>query len=573
MTSLRSDVFRRLSIVEFVDSESEELTKSTQALVLHGNDMYLSRYWNLKCEFESWLSQRLSLKIDIVDSYKKELGSKLKSVFKLSQSNEGQDLNWQAIAAAHALLQNTTFIAGGPGTGKTTTAASLLYLLDQSVRLRFGRPAKARLLAPTGKAAVRLADSIRAQINRIEIEQGGVNDNLPQLSIVLPENGETIHRFLIEHRALPSQKNINRVSAESLFLGKEATIETDADILIVDESSMIDLALMVALIKTISTKTQLIFMGDPYQLPPVEPGEVFAEQVRRFEKTPYRTRFVEELSALTAYDAACFDSTEDGYSFDKPLCYLRKTYRFEGDLKLAAEQINSGDFAEFRRIFKAGLDKEHQDKMVRWTSLCGLEDQRALIEKQVLEAYQDYFLAVKAKAGLEELEQTFSQFQLLCSTHEGEQGVAEINDLIEESILQALGFDSIYDSANFLYHGKAILITKNHADLGVFNGDVGFVLQNESSNSFRVVVPQGGGDNIVVSPIRLKSWLPAYAMTVHKSQGSEYQHVGLLLADYAKELLSRPLVYTGLTRAKQSCKIWATEEALIKAFINEREGG
>jgi ATP-dependent exoDNAse (exonuclease V) alpha subunit len=176
---------------------------------------------------------------------------------------------------------------------------------------------------------------------------------------------------------------------------------------------------------------------------------------------------------------------------------------------------------------------------------------------------------VRAKVSVRDLDEAFNRFQLLCSTHEGAQGVAAINVFIEQNLLAGLGYRDIYDPAAFLYHGKAILVTKNHTDLGVFNGDIGYVMKSESSDGkFCVVFPQGEGKQVVVSPLRLKSWQPAYAMTVHKSQGSEYQNVGLLLASYAKELLSRPLVYTGLTRAKQRCDIWATSDALERAFMH-----
>lgn len=558
---------KKLSIVDVNDHNDAKLQTSASPLVVHGHDIYLCRYWNLKCEFEGWLSERLAHENELDEGLMRDLGAKLQSVFKLNHPESPTEINWQGVAAAHALLQNTTFIAGGPGTGKTTTAASLLYLIDQSTRLRLDRSAKVRLLAPTGKAAVRLADSISTQLKRIEAEQDDTNDQTLALSSVLPDNGETIHRFLIDHKALPSQKRPNQLNAESLFLGKEATIKTDADILIIDESSMIDLALMVSLIKTVSLDTQIIFMGDPYQLPPVEPGEVFAQQVRRFEYTPYSTSFVEKLAVLTSYEREAFGLNDQNANMDKPLCYLRKTYRFCGDLKLAADQINAGNFAEFSCAFKETNDSVQQGKEVRWFSHNEAEANNKVIQ-QILSAYQEYFEAVKAKASVSELDKAFSQFQLLCSTHEGEQGVAAINTLIEQNLLASLGYNDIYDPANFLYHGKAILITKNHAELGVFNGDIGFVCRDDNSGSFRVVVPQGAGEDIIVSPLRLKAWLPAYAMTVHKSQGSEYKNVGLLLADYAKELLSRPLVYTGLTRAKECCDIWATEEALGRAFLS-----
>lgn len=562
--------------------------QSVKPLVVSGDKLYLTRYWNLQCEFEAWLAKRVSSESlsdeALSESQLDRLSQCLKSMFALNGVDSDEKPDWQAVAAAHALLQKTTLIAGGPGTGKTTTAASLLHLVDQSFRLRLGRPAKVRLLAPTGKAAIRLADSIAFQLKRIETEQAVLegSDMLP-LSACLPANGETIHRFLIDHKALPSQHSYSeKLNAESLFSGRSEIALTEADILIVDESSMIDLALMHALIKTVPDTTQVIFMGDPYQLPPVEPGEVFSETVRRFEDMSYSSEFADRLASLTGYESGVFltpavDKKVASEGINQALCYLRKTYRFGGELKRAAEQINAGNFIGFRNDFCISRHLDSNNKQVRWFDYQEGENQAEMNTQQVhhsiTAAYQSYFEAVQKQADIAALNSAFADFQLLCSTHEGEQGVIAMNNYIERSLLAMLPghYSANVDTGSFLYHGKAILITKNHADLGVFNGDIGFVVARNdepgSTGKFQVEVPQGSGESIIVSPKRLKAWQPAYAMTVHKSQGSEYQRVGILLADYAKELLSRSLLYTGLTRAKQRCDIWADTQALEKAFL------
>lgn len=574
-----------LSVVANESSLNSEmaLVKTVKPLVLFDGKLHLSRFWNLQVEFSSWLERRIKISTALGQSEISTLSVQLKNLFRLTAETSNDQLDWQAISAAHALLQRTTFIAGGPGTGKTTTAASLLFLLDQSMRMQKGRTAKVSLLAPTGKAAVRLADSIKFQIKRIESEQlSGKQDGL-YLSEVLPDYGETIHRYLNAHQALPSQHaGTENLTAESLLLGKRAARQTSADILIVDESSMIDLALMVALISTVPDLTQVIFMGDPYQLPPVEPGEVFANCVQRFSRDSYSAAFAQGISSLTGYDPHRLAPKDGKASLDNsagisvPLCYLRKTYRFGGDLKQASGLINAGRFSEFKTRFRVKNIVETRDRDVVWLEMIqgGDEAEQAALSKQVTESYQTYFDLVKENAGLDQLNKKFAEFQLLCSTHEGEHGVTAMNNLIESSLIEShpdLKLGAI-DPATFLYHGKAILITKNHTDLGVFNGDIGFVIREKQSaaagNKFTVMVPQGSGNAIQVSPKRLKAWQPAYAMTVHKSQGSEYQHVGLLLADYAKELLSRSLLYTGLTRAKQGCVIWAHNDALERAFLS-----
>jgi len=117
-----------------------------------------------------------------------------------------------------------------------------------------------------------------------------------------------------------------------------------------------------------------------------------------------------------------------------------------------------------------------------------------------------------------------------------------------------------------LYHGKAILVMRNHPHLGIYNGDIRIVIEDEKTGNLNVHFPVASHDPLIIPPARIKEWQTAYAMTVHKSQGSEYQNVGVVLADYAKELLSRALLYTALTRSKERCDIWENSEALNRAF-------
>jgi len=161
--------------------------------------------------------------------------------------------------------------------------------------------------------------------------------------------------------------------------------------------------------------------------------------------------------------------------------------------------------------------------------------------------------------------EAFDRFQLLCSTHEGPLGVLKMNELIEHQFVFQNDPHKRYGSG--FYHGKAILVTRNHPHLGVFNGDVGFAIASiKNPNSWNIHFPIQNQAALMVAPGRLREWQPAYAMTVHKSQGSEYQHVGIVLADYAKEVLSKALLYTALTRSKLSCDIWAGNDTLEKAF-------
>jgi len=556
--------------------ESEQAETLTP-LILWQDRLYLARYWRLHQKLEQWLYLQSMTGYQLDEQYLPALSGQLQSVFQIDKQNlSNQELNWQAISAAHTLLQNFSLITGGPGTGKTTTAASLLHLLMQRHKLTVADNTRlcVRLLAPTGKAAIKLADSIRQHL--LAIEARLLNSDLKSLrmSDCLPDSGETIHRFLYEQGALRDSLNQSTpFSTEAVLLGETESRKTQVDIIVIDEASMIDLALMVELIEVIPENAQVIMLGDHYQLPAVEPGQVFQGCVERYADASFTPAFSEHLSQLSGFDAQrlCNESVVSGIGESQaaefhPLCQLRKTYRFGGELKIAAEQIKQGHSHAFKKQFY--MDEQGRLQAVRWHAssdlINGPFDSTAIIS-----AYGDYFECIKnqasSSASLSSMVSAFEKFQLLCSTHEGPQGVIQMNALIEDQF--------IYRDAPHLrfglgfYHGKAILVTRNHPHLGVFNGDIGFVMASkENPNNWQIHFPLPNDEALVVAPGRLREWQPAYAMTVHKSQGSEYQHVGIVLAAYAKELLSRALLYTALTRSKLTCDIWAGAEALEEAF-------
>ncbi|MFV1872523.1 MAG: exodeoxyribonuclease V subunit alpha [Oleiphilus sp.] len=563
----------------------EEPASNKSALVLWQKRLYLAKYWLLHQRFEGWLQSRQAQLQQLDEATLAPLSVELKRLFQLDSANI-DEINWQAVAAAHTLIKPLCMITGGPGTGKTTTAASLLYLQMYKRKLvnqasenkglaSSNKSLQIRLLAPTGKAAVKLADSIRFQLQQIESRLIEHQEPEERLSNCLPETGETIHRFLYERGGLQdSFSGFKAFRTDSLLQGRQLSEDGVAadlsqqalDIIIVDESSMIDLALMVELISLIPSHTQVILLGDHFQLPAVDPGQVFTDCIHRFAHATDKPEHLGVLSRLTAYpekyltqfDTPKPDEASIGYH---PLCYLRKTYRFDGDLKTAADQIKAGEFAAFKARFYAESDQAEQRQAVCWFDLAA-DHQAAL--KQMTQPYDAYFKLVSERAVLSDLVSVFEQYQLLCSTLEGPLGVHFFNQYIEQRYANWC-FPQGKAYGEF-YHGKAILVTRNHPHLGIYNGDIGFVVQEANSDNFNVCFPVKNQQAIMVPPARIKQWQTAYAMTVHKSQGSEYEHVGVVLPGYAKELLSRAMLYTALTRSKQRCAVWSERAALEKVF-------
>ena len=566
----------------------EELFSHQAPLILCENKLYLSKYWFLHQSFEAWLQSRSDYVERLENSLLDDLAETLNKVFPKESAesvNNVQEVNWQAVSAAHTLLNPFSLITGGPGTGKTTTAASLLFLLmdKQQRQASVQTSLHVRLLAPTGKAAVKLADSIRHQLKRIEMRVLGNDLTRLRMSDCLPETGETVHRFLYEMGGLrdsfqrPKRFNGDEVlirRSEQNSQGQVSAISSSKkplDVVIVDESSMMDLALMVELVSLMPPTTQLILLGDHYQLPAVDPGQVFTECVQRFSGYQQSSSELASLCRLTGYSKEQLTEFEQvhgsTHSLNKnslnfqPLCVLRKTFRFDGELKIAADLIKAGELDGFKKRFWCASELYNQGSTVTWydAELSELPDYANMVN-----AYSGYFNLVANEASLIDLARQFERFQILCSTLEGPLGVHFINTYIEQR----------FNSACFpngkivgeLYHGKAILVTRNHPHLGIYNGDIGFVIKDESSDNLNVHFPITNQNSIIVPPARIKEWQSAYAMTVHKSQGSEYEQVGVVLADYAKELLSRALLYTALTRSQKRCDIWVGDEALNTAF-------
>jgi len=417
----------------------DQLVGNQSPLVLFQDKLYLAKYWSLHQSFEAWLQSRADYVEQLDKDLLANLSSTLKKVFTTGDPQQEDEVNWQAVSAANTLINPFSLITGGPGTGKTTTAASLLFMLmhkrqqqvadslksELSEKISEKPPEKlhVRLLAPTGKAAVKLADSIRHQLKQIETRVLGNDLTALRMSDCLPETGETVHRFLYEMGGLrDSFQRPKRFKGEEVLI-KRSQVDVQKskkplDVVIVDESSMMDLALMVELVSLIPPTTQLILLGDHYQLPAVDPGQVFTECVQRFSKQKQSAAEISSLSALTGYskiELTKFEQTsfiESDLGF-QPLCSLRKTYRFAGDLKTAADQIKAGESHAFKKQFWNESEHYKLESAVTWYDL-GLTE--AINYSAMVKAYAGYFELVAKGASLNELVEQFESYQILCST-------------------------------------------------------------------------------------------------------------------------------------------------------------
>lgn len=398
----------------------------------------------------------------------------------------------QCRAARQALCGALSVIAGGPGTGKTTTVLRLLAVLLASSP----KALKVALAAPTGKAAQRVSESLRTN-------KGSISDLLIRAAI--PETAQTLHRLLGYN---PDTGQIRHHAANPL----------DLDVLIVDEASMIDLGLMARLLAALPPQARLILLGDPDQLPSVEAGAVFAD-----------------LCGLAGGPVA------------ERVARLTESHRFtaESGIGRLARAVNDGDLPGVHDL----LAETQRD--LAWHESWN----EAELARFLAEAYAPYRRAIANRAPINEVFAAFNAFRILCSRHAGPSGVARLNQLAQQVL---------FGHGQEWYAGRPLLIGRNDYSLGVFNGDVGIVLAGQ--NGFEVWFETESDGFRSLSPARLPAYETAFAMTVHKSQGGEFDAVMLLLPDEGGQGETRNLVYTAITRARKRMTLWAREEALLAAI-------
>ncbi len=491
-------------------------------VVLSEENLYLHRMWQYECRVAEFFSRHQQVSAD---------AEKLRPVLDtLFGTEEPED--WQKIAAAVAVSSRTAVISGGPGTGKTTTVARILAALVQSA----AEPLLIELAAPTGKAAARLTESLGEAIAQLDLTD--------TQRAMMPDQAKTLHRLL---GAQPDSRRLRHHQKNPLM----------SDVLIVDEASMVDLPMMAALIDALPENAMLILLGDKDQLASVEAGAVLGDICRFAESgyTPQRRQALEVMTGCVLPDK----SPAHPVNVQDHLCLLRKSFRFDAGSGIGqlATAVNNGDVRETMAV----LGGQRPD--VRYVPLEN-EDGYAQVLTDTMKAYLPFLSLVKQHADPAAVLDAFSQFRLLCALREGPFGVEGLNERIERLLHQQGHIRRPLIYRHRAYHGKPVMISRNDSPLGLFNGDIGIMLTDEN-HELRVYFRLPDGTIRSIRPSRLPAHETAYVMTVHKSQGSEFAHTALVLPVQPSPLVSRELLYTALTRAKQFLTIYSREECVKRA--------
>lgn len=487
--------------------------------------LYLGRYW----WYEQQVADALLTRAEAIETAAVDRDGLRDSLQHMFLESDGET-DWQRVAAAMAVLRRFAVISGGPGTGKTRTVTSILALLLEQAG---EQPLRIALTAPTGKAAARLTESIRQAKPTI-----ACNEEVRQR---IPEEATTIHRLI-------------GVRPGRLEPKYHAENPLPIDLLVVDEASMIDLPLMARLLAALPEHAPLILLGDKDQLASVEAGSVFADISGANAGGDYSAEFLEQLKDVTGQ---ALPLKGEGTGFGDSVALLRKSYRFTGEKGIGplARAINAGDSEEAIALLNAGQDG---------VSVKTVAD--SAVHAQLVEQVESAFVSSFASASPREALERFNAFRILCAVRRGPMGVEPINQVVED-ILRARG---LIRSKGEHYPGRPIMVTRNDPGLGLFNGDVGILWPDpEAGGALRAwfILPDDSVKRVL--PSRLPEHETAYAMTVHKSQGSEFERVLMLLPFEVNPVLTRELLYTGITRAKREVEVWGSAE-IVTHCIHRR---
>jgi exodeoxyribonuclease V alpha subunit len=535
-------------------------------LVVMQGRLYFSRYWFYQQQVFYSISARLTEQKTTVNN---ELSATLQVLFPETDTARP---NWQMLAAANACLNRFSVITGGPGTGKTTTVTRLLAaLISQQPNLRIA------LAAPTGKAAARLIESILAAKAKLA-------QTFP-LAEKIPITSFTLHRLLGW-----------RPSGYSYHHKKTLPY----DLVIIDEASMVDLPMMSQLMEALGENTRLILLGDKDQLASVEAGSVLGDlcdsgvMVNGYHAHGLEGERAKQLETLCGFPQDYLTPYVDANAplMANSLTQLRVSHRFTSDSGIGklATALNAGQLRQVQQSFQqyedinfyANLAAPYSKETANET-----RDAEYAWQQQVINGYSHYLNAIEQNASPYDVLQLFNEFQLLCALRQGSSGLHALNERVQK-LLQSRGLLSIDSSAasmeqNRWYVGRPVMISRNDYELNLFNGDIGIAMMvagqygRQELRVCFVAADSSAKPDVSISnvrqllPTRLPDHETAFAMTVHKSQGSEFSDVALVLPEKHSPVISRELIYTAITRAKKSFSLYANDEVLAAGVNSQIE--
>ena len=585
------------SVKDAVDSCSELIGRSDQdslPLIYDLGRLYIRRnycYEKAIADYVGRAGSDCSTLVNISDETCTEIRSMLDALFGAEREKTSDSrINMQKLAAAMAAVSHFCIITGGPGTGKTTTVARLLLILQNLY------PSRSRIMlcAPTGKAAGRMTASIRSQFTEdSELYKLALNiipdsDKRERIIASICKTAVTVDKLLgsIPHKAQKIHNKNNKL---------------DCDILIVDEVSMVDASNFAKLCDCIRDETKVIMLGDKDQLASVEAGAVLNDLCHELdehssERNEEKLRVLSEVSGYSVSELKNARLTD--YVVQLDYSYRFAKYKGIGAIASAVNEANKDTSAEELlkpfSVYEDELELLPVDGALTYREQLKIIDELCSINscKSISKDYEsfwdalvsahmkgDKFAGISA-ADAENIFKKLDEYRILCANRDGVFGVANINSHLEKiarNRLEALNIQtgSIDDD---WFIGKVVLVTRNNYALKISNGDVGFVAAERKADGtagpLRIWFT-GSSGIFNISPAFLVDYESGYAMTIHKSQGSEYKRVCMLLSGVLNPIMTKELVYTGITRTVSHVTILSDEQVFVSACRKKvaRESG
>jgi exodeoxyribonuclease V alpha subunit len=529
-----------------------------QPIVFENNKLYLRRYYQFEIELSQGINKRLQHKSTSSLEEVSTIVGKLFPSEKITHedvSDKSEVFDWQKIAVANAINKRFTVIAGGPGTGKTYTVTKLLAALIMLAQKTVNdTKLDIALVAPTGKAAQRLSESI---INAVSGFKGLIDDDV---LAILPTQAKTIHRLL---GVIPNSPNFRH----------NVNNQLSCDVLLIDEVSMVDLPMMARIFRALKPDAKVILLGDADQLPSVAVGSVLADIAPRphIGYSDENLAYLSQVCQLSSEQIkASFEINSCAKTHHDFLSFLVKSRRFDGEGgigKLATHVIHGNTLESWQLLEASNKIDPSKNQQPNQLTLVNNE-----LSTWLTPLVHQYYQGISKCTDIAEAFSLLAKFRILCVTRQGEFGVESLNEWVKELLHQH------YNQSQASYHGMPIMISENDYRLGLFNGDIGLLWQTEDGhlmaffeNADKTTTPikeknkkielSLSNSYKILLPSRLPKFDAVYAMTIHKTQGSEFEHVAIVLPKQADhQLLSRELLYTGITRAKQHLTIASNKQ-------------
>ena len=497
--------------------------------------LYLRRYW----QHEQRLAEQLRARVGHCEERFDRATARGSLARLFGPVSEGTT-DWQRVAVQVALLTRFTVVSGGPGTGKTSTVVKLVAMLIEQALARGEAAPRVLLLAPTGKAAARLVESIRAAKGRLDCSDA--------VRAGIVEEASTIHRAL------------GVATGSRIRVRHDADHPLPADVVIVDEASMVDVALMRRLVQAVPERARLVLLGDRDQLASVEAGAVLGDICG---------------DAAPAYSGALRERARDVFGEDLPspelvgpggmgdhIVQLVHSHRFgaRSGIGSLARAIQRGDADAVVALLHA--PSREDVALVPRSATGGVA---GTLRRAVVEGFRPF---LRAKTELDALG-LLECYRVLAAHRRGGAGIESLNQQIERLLTRAGLLPNGAGQSRRWYGGRPVLVTQNDYALRLFNGDIGVVWAAPGGASERACFPGVGASLREIAPARLPPHETAFAMSVHKSQGSELDEVAVVLPEARSPLLTRELLYTAVTRARRRVVLYGTEAA-VRAAVARR---